>query len=551
MSKLAKIARYWHTLRYLKPVQFYGRAWFKLARPTPDLSETPQLRAPSGIWQYSARRTASLTGPDEFFFLGETGNLSKVGWDGPERDKLWRYNQHYFDDLNAENANTRREWHNTLLADWPQNNQPGKGNGWEPYPTSLRIVNWIKWSMAGNQLPDKCIDSLAVQVRWLTKRLEIHLLGNHLFSNAKALVFAGLFFSGKEADQWLAQGLKIIRRELSEQILQDGGHFERSTMYHTLAFEDLLDLINITNSYQSALSNQQCQQIEHWPGTARKMRRWMEVMLHPDGEISFFNDATFGISPTIAEMRKYSSRMEIDAGDTLQDVEWLEVSGYARLANKSAVALLDMAAIGPDYLPGHAHADTLSFELSLFKQRILVNSGISCYGTSDERHRQRGTAAHNTLVINSENSSEVWSGFRVARRARPIDPAISNASPVKASCAHSGYQRLPGKPLHKREWSLNEDSFIIEDIVTGKYQTAETRFHFHPDVEISVNTDAKSGTGSLPNGKQFSWQASCETAKLATSTWHPGFGEAVENFCLVLQLQDGHSQLQLNWPTTK
>ncbi|MEN9780004.1 MAG: hypothetical protein RL014_1152 [Pseudomonadota bacterium] len=94
-------------------------------------------------------------------------------------------------------------------------------------------------------------------------------------------------------------------------------------------------------------------------------------------------------------------------------------SGYVRLDNGPAVALLDVAPVGPDYLPGHAHADTLSFELSVGAQRVLVNSGTSCYGSSAERLRQRGTAAHNTVVVNGQDSSEVWGGFRVARRPLP------------------------------------------------------------------------------------------------------------------------------------
>src|SRR5690606_31907456 len=109
--------------------------------------------------------------------------------------------------------------------------------GWEPYPLSLRIVNWIKWAMSGSTLSPTMEQSLAIQVRWLTGRLEYHLLGNHLFANAKALVMAGLFFKGPEADAWLAKGLSILEREVPQQLLPDGGHFERSTMYHALALE--------------------------------------------------------------------------------------------------------------------------------------------------------------------------------------------------------------------------------------------------------------------------------------------------------------------------
>ena len=87
----------------------------------------------------------------------------------------------------------------------------------------------------------------------LEKRIESHLLGNHLFANAKALVFAGTYFSGAEADRWLNRGISILEREIPEQILLDGGHFELSTMYHALIFEDLLDLCNLLKCYKSNL----------------------------------------------------------------------------------------------------------------------------------------------------------------------------------------------------------------------------------------------------------------------------------------------------------
>jgi len=113
-------------------------------------------------------------------------------------EKLWLYNLHYFDDLVSCDAENKRELHSGWIKKWVQENPPGEGNGWEPYPTSLRIVNWIKWGVAGNCLSDEVLHSLAVQARYLLKKLEYHLLGNHLFANAnanaKALIFAGLFF---------------------------------------------------------------------------------------------------------------------------------------------------------------------------------------------------------------------------------------------------------------------------------------------------------------------------------------------------------------------
>src|SRR5690606_25718690 len=168
----------------------------------------------------------SMTGPGRFLLLNELHDLGETGWDDPGIERLWRYNLHYFDDLNAEGAPDRAGWHRDLILRWIGDNPPGRGSGWEPYPLSLRMVNWIKWHLAGNELPPAALHSLAVQARWLMRRLEFHLLGNHLFANAKALVFAGCFFRGDEADAWLARGLAILRREVPEQILADGGQFE-------------------------------------------------------------------------------------------------------------------------------------------------------------------------------------------------------------------------------------------------------------------------------------------------------------------------------------
>ena len=112
-------------------------------------------------------------------------------------------------------------------------------------------------------------------------------------------------------------------------------------------------------------------------------------------------------------------------------------SGYVRMEMKSAVLLIDFADIGPKYLPGHAHADSLSFELSLFKQRIFVNSGVSTYASGRARHFERSTAAHNTVTVDKLDSSEVWSSFRVGRKAKvfnrksifnPRSPWISNTA---------------------------------------------------------------------------------------------------------------------------
>lgn len=548
------LSRYFHTLRYLKPQQILGRVWFCLARPRPDERPAPPVRLLSGIFSSPSRRQASLLEAETFHFLNHTGSLAEFGWDDADCEtgvnlptKLWRYNQHYFDDLNALGAVHRKDWHQSLLQRWVAENPPGLGTGWEPYPTSLRIVNWVKWQCSGNGLPDACVQSLAVETRWLTHRLERHILGNHLFANAKALVFAGCFFSGDEADAWLRQGLAIIRKELPEQVLPDGGNFELSPMYHAIFWEDLLDLMNLAQAYPEVLP---AADVASWREVAMKMQTWLHGMTHLDGEIAFFNDAAMGIAPSPKELTAYAERLVVGVHEPpLNNLQHFASSGYIRLASSQEVAFLDVAPVGPDYLPGHAHADTLSFELSLFRQRVVTNGGTSEYGTGAIRQLERGTAAHSTVTVNGENSSEVWGGFRVARRAYSLDLAIDqNAACITVRCSHTGYRRLRGKPVHQREWQWTESSLQVADTVSGSAEHAVARFHLHPDIEV-IESKPSGWTLALPGGQAVQVFVDYGAAMLAESHYAPEFGKRILRTCLVVELIDQRSQVRFVWET--
>ena len=480
--------------------------------------------------------------------MGDRGSLEVDGWDGSKREKLWRYNQHYFNDLNASFASERYEWHLRLLENWIEQNSPAFGVGWEPYPTSLRIVNWIKWSLSGNTLSTPCIQSLAIQIRYLSRRLEWHLLGNHILANAKALVFASLFFQGDEADVWLDMGLHILERELPEQILQDGGHFERSPMYHSVVLEDLLDLISVSQLWPEHID---ASVIAGWKLLAEKMLDWLRKMTHPDGQISLFNDAAFNIAESPGDLSVYAKSLGIEVKNDLVKsvpaIYQLEQSGYVQLVSKNAVAILDVAPVGPDYLPGHGHADTLSFELSLFGQRVIVNGGTSLYGLSPERLRQRQTKNHSTVEVGGVSSSEVWSGFRVAKRAKPIGLEIMpTVDKILVGCAHNGYARLQGAPKHHRQWDMGFNYLEILDTVSGGKHQSIARFIFHPTIRIEkLNSNDWLIQTSL--GDKVLLKVLNGDAFLESVTYAPEFGITLQTKCLAVKLIMGRSQIQFEW----
>ena len=530
--------------------QIYWRLLYKYPRKTLGSLPTPRLRGRDSKVDFAkvCRPGPLMLQPFQFTFLNISRTVEKSSdWNHPEWEKLWLYNLHYFDDLDGVGAEERQLWHEEYLERWVDENPPNEGNGWEPYPTSLRTVNWIKWFLRTSRYSGKWHSSLALQLRTLARRPEYHLLGNHLFANAKALVFGGAYFEGELSDQWLKQGSTIIEEQIKEQILPDGGHFELSPMYHSIILLDVLDLIQLSKSFPQLFSQEL---IQEWQRCAAQMLEWLKVMTHPDGNLSFFNDAALGIAPTLENLREYAAASGV-AWTPLEESKshryyHLKDSGYCRLENSQACLLLDVGRVGPDYLPGHAHADTLSFELSIASERILVNSGTSEYEIGERRQWQRGSAAHNTVVINGLDSSEVWGGFRVARRAYPTETCI-DATNERAvlSGSHSGYRWLKGRPTHQRTWTLSEDSLIVDDQVSGNCESALAFYHFTPKgVLLQLG----------PSLYEFQIDQTVITIRIVVgegylekTSFHPEFGLSQEKSTLVVELLNGKAQVQVGW----
>jgi uncharacterized heparinase superfamily protein len=548
------ILLYWHTLRHLQRAQLAARVvrrWkiIDLAGPT---GQRPRASvAPIGIDPW---RECAFDGKSQFTFLNETRAFRlEMDWNRADVPKLWLYNLHYFDWINARHAcdataslaDGPRAW----IMRWIAENPAPHGNGWEPYPLSLRIVNWIKWLSRRPAIDPATANamfrSLELQAHVLTQRLETDLLGNHVFENAKALIFAGCFFEGTVAGTWLIRGANLLGNELDVQILPDGGHFELSPMYHSIVLEGVLDLLSLQQAYPEAswakgsLGRPRLEQV------ATSMFRWLSEMTHPDGQIAFFNDAAIGIAADWVTLRNYAKRLGLNVPlpSRADGVRAMSTSGYIRVDRGLASAILDVAKVGPDHIPGHGHADTLTFEWSLAQQRVVVNSGISLYGESAERLRQRGTAAHNTVIVDDQDSSEMWRGFRVGRRAYPRSVAVdASREPWLVSAAHDGYSRLSGAVTHRRQWAFGSNSLVVADRLEGRHTTARARFHFHPRIEVDLSRGREGRATGAP-GLTVRFEITKGRPWLEDSTYHPEFGRSIRNQCLVIDLEDSESSI--------
>lgn len=487
---MLKAALYYHTVRHLRPAQIIARLRFWLQPPAPRSTvRAPPLSAMGDQWADPPAGVPRLTAAGRVRFLNIERELSRPDiWQAADAERLWLYNLHYFDDLAALDAHSREAWHRELIDAWISDNPAALGVGWEPYPISRRVVNWIKWAHRANKLGPAVLGSLAQQIRLLENRIEWHLRGNHVLANAKALAFGGLFFSGAEADRWLDRGAEILVDQLSEQILPDGGHFERSPMYHAAVLEDILDLLNMAHAHPQRKHELMASACERMRELVPKMTRWLQAMCHPDGGIAFFNDAAFGIAPTFDALERYADALGVRCPRPDGSVD-LASSGYARLQHGDWCLFFDAAPVGPDYQPGHAHADTLSFELSVGTERVITNSGTSTYEAGAQRDQERSTRAHNTVEVDGENSSEVWASFRVARRARPIDRRVEvSANDNFASCAHDGYRRLTGTPVHRRSLKVLSNGVHWTDRLEGTDEHhARGHIHLHPGTEVETS----------------------------------------------------------------
>lgn len=539
IKQVERFLKIFHTVKYLKCKQVYYRAYYKFRKPKPVECGQPH----SASWQWSGPllNKQSIFSETEVLFLNQKGKVTcSDDWNCDSKPKLWLYNLHYFDDLSARNGFDRYQLHHQFVEKWIEDNPPCHGNGWEPYPISLRLVNWVKWCSVQAEVPPMYLKSMLEQANVLTQQLEYHILGNHLFANAKALTFVGAYLQGENSAQLLAYGIKLLNEELAEQFLEDGAHFELSPMYHEILLWDLLELIDLANTSQCSELTE-C--LPEWTKIAEKALFWLLSMVHDDGEVSFFNDAAIGIAMPPQQIFAYAHSLGLKCAQAEQQLITNKSSGYSRVSLADYTVIFDHANVGPDYLPGHAHADTLSFELSMGKQRVFVNSGTSLYGTSVERVRQRQTAAHNTVSVAGMDSSQVWSGFRVAKRAYAELDKVSNAGQqVQLVASHNGYMQQSPKVTHTRALDFAPDSLVINDTLS---KGAPACFHLHLHPEVDVIRLSESELKIMHGNNLLCVLISSEPLVIKDSSWHPEFGKTIQNKKIEIAFANGHLRTEI------
>ncbi|QDK82602.1 heparinase [Spirosoma sp. KCTC 42546] len=412
-------------------------------------------------------------------FLNLSRQLTaELDWNYAGFGKLWTYNLNYFDYLNQPDMTVRTGLE--LICDFMAKTDSLR-DGLEPYPTSLRIMNWVQF-LSRHQIQNEPINQhLFAQIRLLSHRLDYHLGGNHLLENGFSLLMGALFF--RQA-RWFHKASRLIRQELTNQILADGGHDERSPMYHQIFLDRLLDL---RLALQTQSWHNDPDLLDCLTEKATQMLDWINGITFKNGDVPMVNDAAWGIAPTSFQLRKKAERTGIQQS---YHPSLLTSSGYRMYRQKRYELFADVGPVGPDHQPGHAHADTFSFVLYVDNQPALVDNSISTYQPGSRRAWERSTAAHNTVTVNESNSSEVWASFRVGRRA---GVTLLTDTGTVLTARHDGYRKQG--VIHERSWVVEPNCVVITDRLLNAKTEAEAqqpgiaRFYVHPDVSIQLVDD--------------------------------------------------------------
>ncbi|MGA1368899.1 MAG: heparinase II/III family protein [Blastocatellia bacterium] len=500
-----------------------------------------------------------------FTLLGRSRTLPAPDWNARYESHLWNYQLHYFGwTLDCVRQRVERgiqeplERCQRLIEQWMDEACPGRSDGWDAYPLSLRVVHWIYGycllatieSTTDRPLPASFLErwrgSMHRQLAFLSGHLEYHLLANHLFKNAKALVIGGVFFGER---RWLAKGLRLLWREVEEQVLPDGGHFERAPMYHAQTLGDLLECVALLRRIGEPIPSEVATRLS-------AMVDFLDAVQEQTGDrLAAFNDTAATRETRPGPLLETARRMGLPVpapcpasqGRSRQFPEtgyhiWIRSDASGQMTEK---IIVDTGPPSVSYNTAHAHCDLLSFELHLDGHLWIADTGVHGYGGDPFRAYCRSTRAHNTLTIDGEEQSEIWGTFRMGRRAEPLD-ATSQGAADEWTCLAAYRPGLHPHLRHERRFRRAPDgSWTIEDRILppsakrrGSPPGWQVESFLHLTPEISVERDG-AGPGVrlsrgtvhyrlLPFGESLPEMEIHRAVEGAAEGWlFPAFGVAV------------------------
>ncbi len=466
------------------------------------------------------------------------GNDWRV-WGDRLSDRLWTYTLHYHGwmcDLAVEFTQGRSDSGLLILRflkDWIRRCRPGDQGfshfAWNSYAIATRLLSWARlvyllpvsfWSNECELLGDMG-RSAAVQAEYLRCHLEWDLRGNHLIRDAVGLAVAGAMLDHPSGPRWVREAECLVVDQLDEQVLKDGGHFERSPMYHAQCTADIFLLNGLLETLGVAHA---------FPRHLERMASVLDWLRHPDGSIALLNDSALNgecdATPIVTHL------LHAGPDSTAKRATGLKVLdrwGLAIIHDTPWSVFFDGGPIGASCQPGHGHADALTVEASVHGRRFLVDPGTYGYDRDERRRYDRSTESHNTVSIDFLDSSEVWDVFRVGRRAEcSTIRTLQNSGETLLVARHFGYRHLRGEPIHERACLLLSDGRLrVTDKVTGSgIHHVSGGWLLHPSWSLAGGNDSLLATDG-PRRVKIIIRGPVKL-EVQRRPYHPRFGEEVE-----------------------
>jgi uncharacterized heparinase superfamily protein len=489
------------------------RRWLRDARRA--LARLPNLRmsrvpdAPAlpvrDPWPGDPGRGARLL-RGELEVSGGVRPLRPGGWDDASGPVLLGAAAHSFTwlrDLRALGTDAARLRARALVAEWisaPRDEAVAS----RPDVAGARIAAWLGHydffaATADDAFRQRLMTRLVSDARSLSAALPAEELDARALTALKGLIAAAVALP--EHAGFLTRALRFLPQEIIRQVLPDGCHAERSPAAQLAALQDLTEI-------RALLQAGQIQPPTALTSAIERMAPALRLLRHGDGGLALFNGSQEE-SGTVVDM------VLTQAGRVGRAPSALPDGGYQRLQAGRSVLVVDCGVPPAAGLDRYAHAGTLSMELSVGRDRMIVNCGAFAASNPEWRDASRATAAHSTLVIADVSSSEL-KPEGLGRRPAVVEAQRQEANGAHwLEASHDGWKKLFGA-VHRRRLYLAESGEDVrgEDAVEAPTpQPFSLRFHLHPEVNASLQQDGEAVLLRLRSGG--GWRLRADGARMS------------------------------------
>jgi uncharacterized heparinase superfamily protein len=502
--------------------------------------------APRDVWPGDPKVGNALF-QGRFAFAGhEVRALNQAPWLLEAPGLAWSAELHAFDWLrhfSACGVATAADRARELVRAWIVESGAWDQLGWRPDILGRRLGAWLCHAGfliegADENFRQDFLASLAAQERHLSRAAAEAPEGAGRLIAAVGAVLGSVCLPGSGKRRHRA--LQLLERELGAQVLDDGGHVSRNPIRQ---LEVLRDLVAARDTLEAASAEAP----RALPEAIARMAPMLRFLRHGDGGLAHFNGGRDGGPELVDVTLTRAGEGGAAPGEAPQ-------SGYQRLAAGGTLVLVDCGPPPPLALSGEAHAGTLAFELSVGRERLVVNCGAAADPEGEWGAATRSTAAHSTLVVADTNSSELREDGLIGRRPGAVSHARSEEEGnIWLEAGHDGYV-APFGLGHRRRLYLDasggdfrgEDSLAGPGIDSNAGVAVAIRFHLHPAVRASLVRNGDGALLRLPGGEGWRLRALGGKVTLEESVYF-GSGHARRAEQIVVSTRLEGQPLTLKW----